>query len=164
MSIIDGGTLPTTRKPKTLGDQLPGKYPEYKDGVEEKWTRKEAKAIRGLAAGYHPNVVAKKCRIKIKTLEGWMGNPYFMMEVQSLVDHNVFRFRAAVLETVARRAIAGSSQHARLFLQVTKDLKSEEGPQKNLHIHQEGQPGEDVPTPEEMDTALMSELEKFLGQ
>lgn len=157
MSILDDGPLATHRAPRTVGDQLPG-HPAYKDGVEEKWNRKEAKAIRGLAAGYAINQVAEACGIKRKTLRRWMGNPYFMMEVQKLADHNVFRYRAAVLGTVARRAIAGSAQHARLYLLVTKDLK-DDPIVKTSPTH--GMDKLDDMAPPQLDAELLSELEKL---
>jgi hypothetical protein len=161
MSILDDGPLGTAA-PKTYGDQLPGRKIVYKDGVEEKWTVREAKAIRGLALGYSKNDVCKKCRLLPRTLREWMGNPYFMMEVTRLTDHNVFRFRARVLETVALRAIAGSPQHARLYLQVTKDLRDESGPQKHIHIP--GKSEFDHVTPEEIDEQLTREINKLTGK
>lgn len=162
MSILDGKRLVTHSAPRTYGDQLPGRYPHYKDGVEEEWTRTEAKAIRGLAAGYSPQTVAKKLHLKLRTVRRWMGSPYFMMEVQRLADHYLFRFRPKVLEAVAVRAIEGSPQHARLFLLVTKDLKDEQTQTvKASLVHSYS---EDEIPPERLDDVLEEELERFLGE
>lgn len=162
MSILDDGPLVTHRTPKTEGDQLPGKRPHYKDGVEEKWTKREANAIRGLAAGYHPNQVRELCRLKEKTLNGWMGNPYFMMEVQKLADHNLYRFRPAVIAATARRAIAGSSQHARIYLQMTRDLKDESFVKTaNVNFNKDSL---DELNPEQLDREMEAELNKLMGE
>jgi hypothetical protein len=158
MSILDDEPLVTHKAPKTYGDQLPGRFPNYKDGVEEKWTRTEAKAIRGLAAGYHPETVARQLHLRPKTIKGWMGNPHFMTEVQKLTDHYVFKYRAKVLETVALRAIAGSPQHAKLYLMLTRDLK--DGTEvRAAHIHARSSDGLDDLNPDQLDDALERELE-----
>ena len=159
MSILDKGKLATQMQPRTIGDQLPGRAREpYKDGVEEKWTDRESKAIRGLAAGYHPSTVAKRCRISDKTLEIWMGNPYFMAAVITLTDHSIFRYRAAVLESLARRAIAGSAPHIRLFMLFTKDLDDSSLKQPaGKHADE----FDKIP-PERVDDKLLEELEKSI--
>lgn len=112
--------------PITLGDKLPSwKKIHHKDGVEEKWNLKEAAAIRGLASGYSAKEVCTKLRLLPKTLRRWMGNPFFMTEVKKLSDHYLFEDRPAVLKAVGMKARQGSAQHARLYLMVTGDLRTE---------------------------------------
>lgn len=158
MSILDRDELVTSGRPRSYGDQLPNKAgdrPRYKDGLEDNWTYKEAKAIRGLASGYRPETVARKLHVKMTTMNRWMGNPYFMMEVQRLADHYLFKYRPKVLETVALRAIAGSAQHARIFLQVSRDLTPDDGRTPN-------KPNDDVLsglTDEELDERLRGLVE-----
>ena len=136
MSLLDG------KKLLSHGDQLPrstGKKLKYRDGVKHRWTFRQAQAIRALAEPnrlYSLKAVAKAVGISIKLLKRWMGNPYFMLEVQKLADHMIFRYRPKVLGAVAKRAIGGNPQMARLYLQATGDLRDEQYVKQTSVSHQ----------------------------
>lgn len=136
MSILDG------KKLATYGDQLPrsgGTKPKYRDGVSRKWTFRQSQAIRALAEPnryYSLKTVAKAVGISLRLLKRWMGNPHFMLEVQRLADHMIFRYRPKVLGACAKRAIAGNPQAMRLFLQATGDLRDESYVKQTSVSHQ----------------------------